>query len=382
MGAASAVLTGVGTVLGGIGSIGSSIANRRAQSETNKLNYQMFKEQQAFDEQMYDRQVQDTWRMWNANNEYNSAESQVGRLKAAGLNPAMMLGSTSAGTAQTTSAPATPHSASPIPAQAPQINSQSLMQGIETMLMLPEQVNAAKLDNIQRQQTNQARDIELRTKAYEIQLAIAERIENIKDKRLQNELRQILKQETIRIGRADATAKELQNEWMKTRIELQMTENAIANINLQWLPVEKKQAYLTSTAQLNNLIVEGQLKKKSMEKLAIEIASLGLSYQQQVELYNTTIETAKQELIRLKNNSGPQSVTQGVASLLTGSNGLSTGDILTSVQKHVVSILDWAQSNTIKLLKAANETFVKQSRTNAGRVPNSPRVSGRTDIYQ
>jgi hypothetical protein len=125
--AAAAALTAAGAMASGIAGIASASTNYRSQNKINQLNYQMFKEQQKYDKEMYEQQLADTWEMWNATNEYNSASNQVSRLKEAGLNPAMMLGSMNAGSASTSSTPSLAATARPN-MQAPQIDPGRLME--------------------------------------------------------------------------------------------------------------------------------------------------------------------------------------------------------------------------------------------------------------
>ncbi|QCS37350.1 DNA pilot protein [Tortoise microvirus 90] len=55
----------------------------------NKAN----REEKAFAEQMYERQRRDNEAQWHMQNEYNSPQSQMNRLKQAGLNPNLVYGS-------------------------------------------------------------------------------------------------------------------------------------------------------------------------------------------------------------------------------------------------------------------------------------------------
>lgn len=76
---------------------------------TKELNAQQFRYQQALARQQNDFNID----MWNRENEYNSAESQVQRFRDAGLNVGMMMGGQSAGiaTGLESANPAVPQSA-------------------------------------------------------------------------------------------------------------------------------------------------------------------------------------------------------------------------------------------------------------------------------
>lgn len=86
----------LGGAIGGATSLINGIFNRRSsekmnaenvalQRETNAMQYDMMREQNDFNKQM-------AIDMFNMENEYNTPLAQVERLRAAGLNPAMMLG--------------------------------------------------------------------------------------------------------------------------------------------------------------------------------------------------------------------------------------------------------------------------------------------------
>lgn len=83
-------LTGLGSALGGLFGLGGSAmgakAAQKAVQEQNKGNMELAK-----------YQYQQNLEQWNRENEYNTPTAQMERLKAAGLNPNLMYGDTSAG---------------------------------------------------------------------------------------------------------------------------------------------------------------------------------------------------------------------------------------------------------------------------------------------
>ena len=99
-------------------------ANLQIAQDTNKSNAQIAQMNNEYNEQMLERQIQQQWDMWNAQNEYNSASSQRERLEEAGLNPYMMMSGGSAGTASSMTAPsaqpASPYSAQGATMQSPE----------------------------------------------------------------------------------------------------------------------------------------------------------------------------------------------------------------------------------------------------------------------
>ncbi len=100
-------LVSIGTALLG-GLFGSS-----SNSANNATQLQIARENNAFNERMFDRQIAYNWDMFNAENKYNSASEQVKRYLLAGINPALAMENQSAATAQGGSV--SPPSASSMP---------------------------------------------------------------------------------------------------------------------------------------------------------------------------------------------------------------------------------------------------------------------------
>lgn len=121
----------IGSLIGGLFGIGSSIATNRANAKniaaTNQANKEIAQmnnewsaEQAAIQREWESDQVdkQNKWNLeqWNRENEYNSASAQRERLEAAGLNPYNMMGG-DAGTAGSITS-ASPNGVQPPTAQA------------------------------------------------------------------------------------------------------------------------------------------------------------------------------------------------------------------------------------------------------------------------
>ena len=91
-------------------------ANLDIANATNEANYRIAQMNNDYNEQLLERQIDEQWKMWNAQNEYNSASSQRERLAEAGMNPYMMMDGGSAGTASAMTSPS-PQPGTVIPAQ-------------------------------------------------------------------------------------------------------------------------------------------------------------------------------------------------------------------------------------------------------------------------
>lgn len=75
--------------LGGLVQAGANVVSNLL---GNKSIRQQNEASREWSEKMYDKRFQDNIRLWNMQNAYNSPQEQMKRLKAAGLNPALMYG--------------------------------------------------------------------------------------------------------------------------------------------------------------------------------------------------------------------------------------------------------------------------------------------------
>ena len=105
----SALISGASSLLGGLfGSGAQSSANRtnlQIARETNQMQYQMFQEQNAFNERMYNQMQQ-----------YNTPAAQMQRYQEAGINPYIAAGNVQSGNAQSAL-----QSAQPLPLHTAQV---------------------------------------------------------------------------------------------------------------------------------------------------------------------------------------------------------------------------------------------------------------------
>lgn len=97
----AATLEGIGAGLSGLG----SIFNYFSQKKANDTNLQIARETNQANLDLYNKQFSDTYKLWKENNAYNDPSAQMSRLKAAGLNPTLNMGSNPTGIAQAATAP-------------------------------------------------------------------------------------------------------------------------------------------------------------------------------------------------------------------------------------------------------------------------------------
>lgn len=157
-----------GLALNLFGNLFTNSQNRQSIEETNRLNYQMQQQQNAWNE-----------RMWHMNNEYNTPANQIKRLKEAGLNPDLMYGNPSQGTS---SAPA--QGTTPSQAQAFQSLGFGDMFSNAQQLMMQKKANDANVRLMQ----SQADSLDAETTLKERGLSLDEKRVKIQEQELQHSM--------------------------------------------------------------------------------------------------------------------------------------------------------------------------------------------------
>lgn len=89
----------------------TNAANLQIARETNESNYNIAQMSNEYNSAQLDKQIAEQWRMWRAENEYNTPAAQAERMREAGLNP--VLGDIGTGSASSMTSP------SPQPAVTP-----------------------------------------------------------------------------------------------------------------------------------------------------------------------------------------------------------------------------------------------------------------------
>lgn len=141
------ILSGIGSIFGGISSGIAARKNYKAQKETNATNLQIQREanqnnlainqmNNAFNAEQAQLQRDYNTEMWNRENAYNTASAQRQRLEEAGLNPYVMMNGGSAGVASGGSgSTAAALAASAAPQQAARLQAPNLdMSGVQYAL--------------------------------------------------------------------------------------------------------------------------------------------------------------------------------------------------------------------------------------------------------
>lgn len=255
-----------GAIISGVSSLFGGLFGNKSTTDTNRLNLQIAREQNAFNE-----------RMWQKNNEYNTPSAQMARYAAAGINPYFALGNVNGGnaTAQTAAqvAPMQPQDYS----YMHQIgnNAMTAAMNYKQGQMMDEQLKAAQMDNKYREQNilnNIAKTLEetagfreknkgLKMLNYMQQETMAEQIEMKRQERAQAEL------ETVR--------KTIENNNMTLSGELMQKNINMSEKQMQLLDAQYKQAlattYSTYQSAYNNTRMTDQQIEESASRVAMNV---------------------------------------------------------------------------------------------------------------
>lgn len=287
--------------------------NLQIAQETNNANKEIAQMSNEYNQQMLERQIEQEWDMWNAQNEYNSASSQRQRLEDAGLNPYMMMDGGSAGTASGMTSP------TPQPAVVPQMQGATMMpadlsglsglRGIATRFV---ELMQAKEDIKGKQLENQGKEIE---NQYKADMFMVDMYKKMQDAGLSRSKR--LGQDIVNQFQPEMMSAELNQKKTDTMFRnLEAQGQLIANLSaMQWykvLPVQIQQTIQQKAVEINNLRLMGKLteaetrvkvheavtefykSRKAHDDAAVSNATL-----------NTQIRKVEAELTHAINNSGP-----------------------------------------------------------------------------
>lgn len=134
-------------IIDAIGGMGQAGINYAAQNATNQANLQIARETNEANKKLYEQQYADQVAMWEMNNAYNNPSAQMSRLRSAGLNPALNMGTNPTGSAQMASAP-TPHPAvTGAPMQAPVFNFSDVFNQLSAALLNRSASQGQEIDN-------------------------------------------------------------------------------------------------------------------------------------------------------------------------------------------------------------------------------------------
>lgn len=287
--------------------------NKEIAESTNKANIQIAQMSNEYNREQLERQIEQEWDMWNAENEYNSASSQRKRLEEAGLNPYMMMDGGSAGSASSMTSPAAQ------PAVVPQMQGATMqpadMSGLNGLRGIASEFIAtlkAQEDIRGQQLINEGQEIENQYKADKL-LADLEKTRTesgfvrsqTKGQDIMNRFRPEMLSSEIRQRKTDTMFTQL-------RAHGQMLANLSAYQWYKVLPQQIKQTINEQMVRINNMKLQGNLTQAQINteiNKAVTEFMKGAREQQQFDFesksFQDRLDQIKYDLRDAINNSGP-----------------------------------------------------------------------------
>ena len=314
------------SVVGSAVQAGASIANTNSVNktnlqiaqQTNQANKEIAQMSNEYNQQMLERQIEQEWDMWNAQNEYNSASSQRQRLEDAGLNPYMMMDGGNAGTASSMTSP------TPQPAVVPQMQGATMqtadMSGFAglrdiatefvSLLKSEEEIKGQQLQNEGVQIENQ----------YKADRFMVEMYKNLKEAGLADSKR--VGQDIMNKFQPEMLQSEIRQRNTETMFtQLRADGQLVANLTaMEWykvLPKQIQNELTTEALRINNLKLQGKLTEAQVRtecnRSVTEFYKSRIAHDD-AAVSNGTIETrikkAAAEMAHAINNSGPDDAWQ------------------------------------------------------------------------
>lgn len=298
----SAAIGGVSNIVGGVI---DNLMNRKTQREQNAFNAREA-------EKAYERQLD----FWGKNNAYNTPEQQVQRLRAAGLNPYLMLqnGLGSSGNSVGVSAPGAAHSAGLMPSTIGEGISrgfESLMQGLQLAI------------------NNKKADSDIKVNEAEIEKKKAE----TKGVQISNSWNPKLYRSQLEGLNLSNYSTLLENEFnlrsMDSRLQAVDLQNALVKTQQEYLLAQQSQVRIQSLLAQKELDFYDQTKLQELSLYSAQIynqyASGNLSYKQ-AELAIANRLKTDAETVGLKlNNRILDSTAKGIIDSTNAVNTFNLG---------------------------------------------------------
>lgn len=235
--------------------------NLQIAQQTNQANKEIAQMSNEYNQQMLERQIEQEWDMWNAENEYNSIGAQMQRAEDAGLNPYQAIGG-----AVTSGTASSMHSPSAQPAVVPQMQGATMqpadMSGLSGLrgvaanfiglLKSQEDIKGQQLANEGQEIENQYKadmfTVEMYKKMQEAGLAKSQR----KGQDIMNKFRPEMLSSEIRQRNTETMFTQL-------RADGQMIANLSAYEWYKSLPQQIKQTLIEQSVRINNMRLQGKL---------------------------------------------------------------------------------------------------------------------------
>lgn len=311
------------SVVGSAVQAGASIANTNSVNktnlqiaqQTNQANKEIAQMSNEYNQQMLERQIEQEWDMWNAQNEYNSISSQMQRAEDAGVNPYQALGLMNSGNASSMTSP------TPQPAVVPQMQGATMqpadMSGFAglrdiatefvSLLKSEEEIKGQQLQNEGVQIENQ----------YKADRFMVEMYKNLKEAGLADSKR--VGQDIMNKFQPEMLQSEIRQRNTETMFtQLRADGQLVANLTaMEWykvLPKQIQNELTTEALRINNLKLQGKLTeaqvRTEVNRSVTEFYKSRIAHDDAAVSNGTIkarIDKAAADLSHAINNSGPDS---------------------------------------------------------------------------
>lgn len=288
-------------------------ANLQIAQQTNQANKDIAQMANEHNEAMLNKQIQQQWDMWNAENEYNSPAAQMQRADDAGINAYQALGMMNSGNASSMTSP------SAQPAAVPQMQGATMqpadmsgLSGLRGIASRFVEMMQAKEDIKGKQLENQGKEIE---NNYKADMFMVNMYKAMQDAGLSRSKR--LGQDIINRLQPEMMSAELNQKKTDTMFRnLEAQGQLIANLSaMQWykvLPVQIQQTIQQKAVEINNLRLMGKLTdaetRVKVHEAVTEFYKSRTAHDNAAvsnATLNTQIRKVEAELTHAINNSGP-----------------------------------------------------------------------------
>ena len=291
-GAVAAGLTGG---LGLASSVGSGIANKKAQDAANETNLQIARENNEFNERMMEKQMEyntrmyeqslqdsrETWQQqFDATNAYNTPAAQRQRLEEAGYNPLLMtqnIGTVSGSSATSTAGSVqgvTPATAQPVQVQPSRFDfstaAGSIAAGLD--LYMGYQKNRAETEQL---------NIENKFLAQRIMRELAESLSRQKNNEAKSKTLDALRDTEVQLQLANYSNVLQQTENLKAVHRGLVIQNVMDSLTLKKWPELLNQRISENAARIVSLLSSGaasraQAQRDLAQKIVLEAQAEGI----------------------------------------------------------------------------------------------------------
>lgn len=260
----------LGGIFGAASQSSANSTNLTAVRETNKANYKIAQMNNEFNEKQTDKMLAWQRKQWEDTNTFNSASSQVKRLRQAGLNPYLMANGGTAGSA-TAQSGTTPTRADSVQMQAGHVDpvttgqfladaTQNALNGYLNYKEKTAQIKQVEIDN----KTRLAENL---SKIYNTMAdTMSKRTANTYQQ-IQNEIALSTKEDVKDMVRTQADQSMYETQLKAQSLTTQYLQNEMMRVSLAYLPQEKR-------AALSNVMAETAFKAAQEAKTKEEAKNI------------------------------------------------------------------------------------------------------------